>query len=109
MAPGPERPDAAKGDQRSPDAMDLELGIRVARLPDEQCGDHVGGWNCGNAPRRLLNLSASRASLRTQFHHLEAQKFRRLAKLFSVSGADKWLEILECLNKSSIADRFGRC
>jgi hypothetical protein len=25
-------------DQRSPDAMDLKLGIRVARLPDEQCG-----------------------------------------------------------------------
>jgi hypothetical protein len=32
MAPGPERPDAAKGDQRSPDAMDLRLGIRVVRF-----------------------------------------------------------------------------
>jgi hypothetical protein len=38
MAPGPERPDAAKGDQRSPDAMDLRLGIRVVRFPGEQCG-----------------------------------------------------------------------
>jgi hypothetical protein len=35
MASGPERPDAAKGDQRSPDAMDLVLGIRVARFPGE--------------------------------------------------------------------------
>jgi hypothetical protein len=36
MTSGPERPDAAKGDQRSPDAMDLRLGIRVARFPGEQ-------------------------------------------------------------------------
>jgi hypothetical protein len=33
MTSGPERPDAAKGDQRSPDAMDLKLaGIRVVRF-----------------------------------------------------------------------------
>lgn len=32
MAPGPERHDATKGDQRSPDAMDLEDGLRVARF-----------------------------------------------------------------------------
>jgi hypothetical protein len=38
MAPGPERPDAAKGDQRSPVALDLRWGIRVARSPAEQCG-----------------------------------------------------------------------
>ena len=32
MTSSPERPDAARGDQRSPDAMDLELDIRVATL-----------------------------------------------------------------------------
>jgi hypothetical protein len=42
MAPGPERPDAAKGDQRSPDAMDLRLDIRVIRFPGEQCGEDAG-------------------------------------------------------------------
>jgi hypothetical protein len=26
---------------RSPDAMDLEWGIRVARFPGEQCGHHA--------------------------------------------------------------------
>jgi hypothetical protein len=38
MAPGPERPDAAKGDQRSPDAMDLRLGIRVVRFRANNAG-----------------------------------------------------------------------
>lgn len=43
MASGPERPDAARGDQRSPDAMGLKLGgIRVIRFPGEQCGHHRG-------------------------------------------------------------------
>jgi len=40
MASDPERPDAAKGDQRSPDAMDLRCaGIRVASFPGRQYGD----------------------------------------------------------------------
>jgi hypothetical protein len=44
MTSGPERPDAEKGDQRSPDAMDSKFaGIRVARFPGEQCGDD-GRW-----------------------------------------------------------------
>jgi len=52
MTSGPERPDAEKGDQRSPDAMDLGLGIRVVRFPGEQCGqdDSCRSWR--NAPHR---------------------------------------------------------
>jgi len=39
MAPGPERPDAAKGDQRSPDAMDYGFGgIRVVRFRANNAG-----------------------------------------------------------------------
>jgi hypothetical protein len=41
MASGPERPDAVKGDQGSPDAMDFKSGIRVIRLQGEQSGHHV--------------------------------------------------------------------
>jgi hypothetical protein len=74
MTSGPERPDAVKGDRegiataspRSPDAMDLELGIRVVRFPGEQCGQDES-W--GNQPQRTealltLEVAARELSLR---------------------------------------------
>jgi hypothetical protein len=42
MRSGPERPDAAKGDQRSPDAMDLRLGIRAGRTMRTSLGMGFG-------------------------------------------------------------------
>jgi hypothetical protein len=38
---------------RSPDAMDLGLGIRVVRFPGEQCGHH---WECR---RELTKIRAA--------------------------------------------------
>jgi hypothetical protein len=54
MASGPERPDAAKGDQRSPDAMDLRLGIRVIRFRANNAG--IMRVLDGIATSRLLML-----------------------------------------------------
>ena len=40
-APGPERPDAAKGDQEITGRLKFKnLDIRVVRFPGEQCGRH---------------------------------------------------------------------
>jgi hypothetical protein len=41
LTSGPERPDAVKGDQRSPDAMDLELRHPCRSLSRRTCGHHV--------------------------------------------------------------------
>jgi hypothetical protein len=58
MTSGPKRRDAAKGDQRSPDAMDLKLaGIRVARFPGEQCGHH-GRWGIAATHRGAVGDAA---------------------------------------------------
>jgi hypothetical protein len=58
MTSGPKRRDAAKGDQRSPEAMDLKLaGIRVARFPGEQCGHH-GRWGIAATHRGAVGDAA---------------------------------------------------
>jgi hypothetical protein len=53
MAPGPERPDAAKGDQKIAGAMELRIQEPASlAFPDEQYADHESWGIRRNAPRR---------------------------------------------------------
>jgi hypothetical protein len=45
MASGPKRPDAARVIRRSPDAMDLRLGIRVVRFRANNAAIMNASWS----------------------------------------------------------------
>jgi hypothetical protein len=99
-----ERPDAAESDQRSPDARIENLQASASLAFRANNAGIIGH----NAPRGCRIYRHRRDVLERNFTAFGRKISAVELNCFSC-GVEKCLAILECLNKSSIAARYGRC
>jgi hypothetical protein len=108
MTSGPERPDAAKGDQRSPDAMDCERHPRRSLFRTSNAGILEDGRTV--ATHRSLLPWIERIFNNLDRENLEALTDEVADCRRRVGKQIQWLEILECPNTAAaIAHPCGRC